>query len=494
MNRKFVQISTLMILLFVHFSCTRNSAPDPDNPIIATVGKKTITVREFKLRTELTPRPKIYLDKSIALNNLVCEKLLALEAGDVSPLHEHPVYQARIRGIREQAMRSELFNQIAYEPVQLDAEEIRYFYDLSRREYRLGFYSIHNDSMAGELANRLTNDPARRQEVFDAIDLGTHRPEKTVKWRDPDPLPVHEALYSQTLEENQIIGPVKVEDNSYLLFKVIDWADKPVIGQEDVALRAQEVAQKRRWIKAGHNWTRHILGLMGGRRIEYNPRAFSTIFRMFQTAHQTVKENTPGQVLEPTTHERENLLVVQALDSELTLLDETFFQIGEDLWTVRDFQKELLAHPLLYRKAIIPAHEYLDQFKHALADLIRDHYLAQEAYDKKLDNHPTVIKRTQMWEDNWTALFHRQQLLRQVSSDSLFDSDDIKARTAYWDQYLIFLRKKYAEQIEINETLLDSITLTQIPMYVYDPNAPLPMVSPSFPQLTVEPITILKEK
>ena len=477
--RVFIGLFILAILI----SCAKKES----EPILARIGDKTITVNEFKIRTELTPRPKIYQDKAVALSNLIAEKLLALEGGEKSPLHSHPAYQARIRGIEEQAMRSELFKQVAYEPVEIDTANLRRWYDLSIREYRLGFYSIHNDSAARTITDRLTHDSETRQTVFDAIDLGSKMPEKVVKWKDPDPLPVHDALYASELREGQIIGPVKVEDNNYLLFKVLDWADKPVIGEEDVKIRAQEVAQKRRWIQAGKNWSGYILDLMGGKTIEYNPEAFKTIFTLFQKAHMTVKENTPGQILEPTTHERENLLVFQALNSELTLLDETFFKIDESVWTVRDFQQELLAHPLLYRKGSIRADEYLDQFKHAIADLIRDHYLAKEAKEKGLDANPEVKRRTQMWSDNWTALFERQQVLRKAVADGLVDSEDNDAKTAYWDAYLQKLKEDYADQIVIDEALLKSIELTQTPMFVYDPNAPLPMVSPGFPQLTVEP-------
>jgi hypothetical protein len=59
------------------------SAParsQPDERILARIGDKQISVKEFLERSELTVRPGPFKNKNISLNNLISEKILALEA------------------------------------------------------------------------------------------------------------------------------------------------------------------------------------------------------------------------------------------------------------------------------------------------------------------------------------------------------------------------------------------------------------------------------
>src|SRR3990172_2854323 len=48
--------------------------------ILAKVGNKQITVKEFLIRSELTIRPNNFKDKETTLNNLIAEKILAIES------------------------------------------------------------------------------------------------------------------------------------------------------------------------------------------------------------------------------------------------------------------------------------------------------------------------------------------------------------------------------------------------------------------------------
>ena len=73
-------------------------------------------------------------------------------------------------------------------------------------------------------------------------------------------------------------------------------------------------------------------------------------------------------------------MILDAVGSEIDeIADETLLEIDGEIWTVSRFRKELNIHPLLFRKKRMKKREFAEQFKFAIADLIRDKYIAQEA-------------------------------------------------------------------------------------------------------------------
>ena len=100
-----------LVALAALSGCARK---DQDQVILARVGDRDITVREFKHRSEFTIRPKYPSKRGVELNrilldNLIAEKILALEAGDTCALLRNKMFNAYIRGVQEQSMREELF-------------------------------------------------------------------------------------------------------------------------------------------------------------------------------------------------------------------------------------------------------------------------------------------------------------------------------------------------------------------------------------------------
>jgi hypothetical protein len=156
------------------------------------------------------------------------------------------------------------------------------------------------------------------------------------------------------------------------------------------------------------------------------------------------------------------------------------------VWTVADFEKALQSHPLVFRKRQFRRKEFPEQFKFAVADLIRDIYINREAYKAGYDNVPVVRNYTNMWYDNLLSMHRRSEYLKRAGFQGNFGQDYMAAIEDYLNPYVDSLQQKYSNLIEINTDAFEKIKLTNIDMFALQRNVPYPIVSPSFPILTTD--------
>ncbi len=100
-------------------------------------------------------------------------------------------------------MREQLFYKRAYDVVKLDSAEVEKTLRLSQREYDLEFYSIHNDSIGKALRARVQAHPDSALAIFNSIMPQGKRPTWTAKWKDPDHINIHEALFFRSARAGQ---------------------------------------------------------------------------------------------------------------------------------------------------------------------------------------------------------------------------------------------------------------------------------------------------
>ena len=69
--------------------------------------------------------------------------------------------------------------------------------------------------------------------------------EREVEWQIPEQEVIHNALYSNALRVNQVIGPLLTEDGFYIVMKVKGWTDRVVITEKDINQRVSDVELTR---------------------------------------------------------------------------------------------------------------------------------------------------------------------------------------------------------------------------------------------------------
>ena len=221
----------LPLLLMASCDCSKDI--NSQNTIVAQIDDKVITAREFKMRSELTIRPpwcrsNSEKHKRIILNCLIAEKLLAIESANDNPLLEKEPFQAYVTGRKEQFMREQLYQRKALDQVHLSEEEIKHTLALAILEYETAYYKL-NYQQAELIKKRIDENPGSEEMIFDSIQFTSKIPHKTVKYDDPDDLVLHDTFFAQELEKGQVIGPVRLNDGSYFICKIIDANYAPAI-------------------------------------------------------------------------------------------------------------------------------------------------------------------------------------------------------------------------------------------------------------------------
>jgi len=439
--------------------------------ILARIGDRRISVDEFIQRSELTVRPFKFKDKNITLNNLISEKILALEAERNTQLPENQVLQSRLKGIKEQLMREKLYYEEAFNKVELDSTEIEKSCRLSMREYELEFYRLKQKELVKQIETVIDSIPALTPGLFLELEkIAGEKPVHKVKYFDPDDDLIHKALYADLLDTGDVVGPVRISNGDYLLMKILKWTDYPVFGIYDQQIRWNKVKEKMHRIKADNLWVSYANRIMGDRKIKFNEETTELLADIAYDYYSKMKSDSlKMQVSE-----------VPLPDDELNL-DAVFFTVDNTGWTINDFKKELQSHPLVYRSKNLDESNFRRNFQLAVVDLIRDYYLTREAYKKSYDTLESINNAKEMWQDAFLASEFQIQIMNSAIEQGIVDENDNTGRLNYWQNYLVDLQAKYGDSIWLNTDELDKIRLTNIDFVALQSGVPYPVVVPRFP-------------
>jgi hypothetical protein len=463
----------LLALLFLQLPLVRSQT---NEKVLAKVGEKEITVQDFLQRSELTIRPNNFKSKNATLNNLISEKILALEAEQSNTsLFQNPIFLGKLKGIKEQLMREKLYEFEAAGKVVLDSSEVYQKYKTSVREYEVEFYVIGNDSASEAIGETLKRYSDSSDSIFKNLEnkIGK-KPVKKVKYLDPDDKNITEALFSSLLDTGVVVGPIKLLNGDHILMRVNNWKDEILFSGEDQRIRWNKVAEKIHQAKSLDLWNKYMLEVMKGKKIDYNEEVF---FKLADYAYQYYLNTN------------QSIDSVELRLTEIPKLEEAvnqkspFFTIDGNVWTVEDFKEELVSHPLVYRARFADQKTFNKQFLNAIADMVRDYYLNKEAYKLSLDTLKDINKTVGIWRDSYLAVNQEKNILDSALEKGIVNNEDNIGKLYYWESYLTSLQKKYSDSIELDYKEFNKIKLTKIDFVGFKPGVPFPSIVPGFPVL-----------
>jgi len=483
---------SLLVLVVVGLvgSCGKSDRPTAEK-ILARIGPKTITEGEFIRRAEYTIRPgycknDTYIHKKIILNSLIAEKLFALEAGEDNELTRNEEFQLFLQGRKEQAMRQWLYYKDFYNKVEVDSQEVYRTYDLSRCTYKIAYYTIKDTSILRTVEEKLTAGRTF-EEIFRDLGGLQQIPEREVSWDRPEPDIIKQAFFNRPLQKDEVLGPLQVEKNFYLLVKVLGWRERVLLGGQQTRQRLQDVADGVQEFHAQQAYKQFVTRLMRGKTVRFNPTSFRKVVELMAPFYMKSAEDREKAFNKRFWQQKDGEQIPTTQEAEFeAILGEPFLTIDGEVWTVEDFQRELAIHPLVFRKRKISRHEFAEQFKLAVADLIRDKFVTKEAYKRGLDRAPAVQQTVAMWKDYLLAQYAKNQLLVRLGKAEEFSRNYLKVIETVLNPVVDSLQQKYAPQIEINTDLFEKIPITRIDMFVLQRNVPFGVVVPSFPLITTD--------
>jgi parvulin-like peptidyl-prolyl isomerase len=407
----------LIFLVFFSLSAPAQSIHEP----LATVGSKSISVDEFKVRYELTPQifreqqKWNYELKQEFLYTLIAEKLLAMYGESISLDTAETVKQA-LKIFEEMFVRDELYRQMVIEKAKFMADSLFGFYAANSTQAKLLYIRSESFEEINSIYNLLNKGVPFSYFISDSS--LSSQDTLTITFGQFDELIENEIL---TLSENTISKPILIDDKWYIinsikkLYPVIERTQ----GWESEYKRLKKLAKDR---------------------AEY---AYYNSFMMKVFGSEITKAN--GKLLRALADEVHNLLSIKKLkdkeqnkffmeasDMDLILnklssetLNSTFIALDEESITIKDFINFLKFENVSFDS--LNQQVVFDGLNVKTKKFIEHKILAIEGYKLGLENTIEVQQQFNMWKQNY--------LYRLVLSDVLdsFSVTDEELK-AYYNQ------------------------------------------------------------
>jgi len=488
--KKFSFVLIFLLILSAYHYCTRTEITKPE--ILAKVADRTITRDEFIRRAEYTIRPPYCRganphDKKIILNSLIAEKLLALENDTSQLVQKNSRVAAYLQGRQEQAMRQYHYYQQGFQKASVDTHRVRQAYRFAGRTYNIAYCRFNHPEIARRIMQLLEQGNLSFNEICKRIFGIEEIPQRELAFDSDMDINLFEQLFMKRIEKGKVLSPLKANDGSYVFLKVKDWKTSVAVGATQQNERYHQVRERLRVLEAERIYRTYVQRLMQGKQLDFGESVFYQLADLYQQVYlSSVKEKK--KMLNQQVWNREvDLTLPDSLKGRLSNLnDQPFFTIDNKTWTVADFRRAVLSHPLIFRRDDIPPGEFANQFRLAVADLIRDEYITEDAYRKEYDKVPSVQHYRNMWLDNMLAVYARQQILRNREVSRAAENNPIILIENYLNPYIDSLQNVYDDQVHINVAALNEIQLTNIDMFVIQKRAAYPIVVPGFPLLTTD--------
>lgn len=479
----------LIVLIFA--GCSRKEKiVDLPAETLVEIDDIVITKDEFIRRAEYTIRPEYCkqhysVHKKIILNSMIAEKLLAMEAAADSIIEKNDYLQSYLKGRKDQVMRQLHYYNEGTRQVSLPKEEINAVYQNAGKKYKLLFLNMPDYRTSQEFLNFIEKENLTFEEGVKEYLQSNELPIHEIDYKSVDNAEIHDILFTGKVDKNKIYGPVKMLSGNAVLFKVFGWTDSKVITDTQIQTRHNDVKEKLTRLKADQIYSEYVHQLMAGKKMDFDGETFMRLANIYATLYNIRKENKKELFNREMWGKNPELQEIDSLNTKLqNLKDAVLFTLDGEAWPVERLQKEMATHPLVFRKQNISAYEFPNQFRLAIADLIRDKYITEDAYAKGYDQLASVKNRTAMWRDDALAKYQRSKFLYEKGFDGDFNSDYMTAIQNYLNPLIDSLQAKYSEKIYIDTDMFNDIELTRIDMFAVQNNVPYPIVVPSFPIYT----------
>jgi len=483
----FVVITVLFFL-----SCGHQPAEIPDSQILAKIGDRIITKDEFLRRAEYTIRPNYcrgdnYIHRKIVLNSLIAEKLLAMEAGTDNKLAENERFRKYIQGRKEQAMRQMFYHDRAYKKVKLDSNIVKNYFQSAGRTYEVQYLRLPNKESALTAYSLYTDKGVPFSEIAGEVLPDSQIPSRKIDFNSDINDEMFEMFFSHPLQKDQMLNPVRIDDGSYLIMKIKGWEDERALGEGAVRRRLKDVTEKLHTVQANRLYAQQVADIMKGKSVVFTEDTFREIVKIVGPRYLKSMQDKKNAFNRQFWGQANEVVLDSSIDySGDRLVDKPFFNLDGQIWTVADFAELVESHPLVFRKRQISKSEFPEQFKLAVVDLIRDHFITAEAYKAGYDQNIYVKNHARMWSDAMMSDYWRDQYLQNRGFRGDFQKEYLSAIKNYLNPLVDSLQTKYSNEISINTDLFETIELTHIDLFALQAGVPYPIVSPGFPILTTD--------
>jgi parvulin-like peptidyl-prolyl isomerase len=383
--------------------------------VLARVGDREITVRDFVERYESTPwlgRERRGLQERHKIEfmaSLIAEALLAIDA-EQRGMEWQPTIQRTVAEIERLNVLDALYRQEVMEPVVIDDAivDATLAHFLTEVSFRYLIFDDHQQ--ASEPFEALT-----RGVPFDsvAIAMGVDMPVETRRWSEFVP-EVEAAIYSD-LTIGRIVEPFRVDDHVYIV-QILDINPSMPDGIEDMASARERVRRTMQWRAEQSRLNAFLTDFSSGKGATVHGPIVQRITSVFerQVAEKQRALIAAGEHPYPVSLGGPDYVATRiALDGHLSdaVVTSPSFVLSIDYVLDRIAFKGFTLDD--------ESENVSKRMTHLLQTLIHEEYLAREGFDRALDEHPAVRREVERWQRAHLAfgVMKEMSLSRPESAD-----------------------------------------------------------------------------
>ena len=453
------QITKIIRLWFLfgaavgQYQCDWLQQNQKDQDLLAVVNGRRITRQEFIQRAEFSPPPRFRSlngksGKEGLLEWLIIEKLLAQEAERIK-LDTTLFIREQMKLVQLNAMLRQLYRQEIQRQVTVDSSEIKAA--LNKLEYRflITLFLTTQKKLAKKLRTAWVEGehPDRLLKKIGA-ETRARWLQQEVSWGDLEE-PLERALYALQPGE---ISPVIRFSRGCAVFRIERSYYQPILTATQLQQKLSAIVKLLRFRKMDSLAAVYVADYMNRQNVVVKQKILQVLLAWLeekQSADQDKSIATSEDPVRETAADRLKLRLQAHMDDPFITFRDGFFTLREIL-----IKLQLRGVHLNRRSASPMRKQLLDHLK----IIARDELLGREARRKGLDRHPAVRRETNMWRDYYLArALSRKRNIRLLPGQGAETHLDIHLPDA-------LLQWRRQAEIYINRALLDSLSLSGIPM------------------------------
>lgn len=407
---------------------------------VARIGDKQITVKEFKMRYELSPfiNPRSGEDslKRQFLLSLIAEKLFGFEAREAG-LDSTGKFEFAFKPLEKMFVRDALYNKEITGKIKIDVSDILKGVAKYNTKLIAEIFTSRDSAWTGRIFNELNSgiSPDSLSKIRGGIS-------SEISFGDINYELTEDTLYSYSAGD--FTRPIKIEDAWFIFYikNKISGISSPE--EKNIADRVEKIIRDRRSEKAYYEYLKKVFE---DKVIEADKFLFLTLSK---NIHGILKTNKAGSA---DTSQKYYLSDpdFEKLKSDIgrETLSKTFFTFDDKTVTLNDFLSDLHFEGISFNSPDINS---LNQgLSRRVKKFIQKEYLADIGYKLGLRNLPEVKEQLEMWKDHYLAQFYK---------NTFTDS----ARPDNEEVYNYFLKQQKQDKIKgvnIIELLTDSLEVIE---------------------------------
>ncbi len=485
--QKSIKLSIWVIFIFF-LACGSHESNEKESRLAAIGNKRIITAEDFARRALYARRPEYckenhFIHKKIIINSLIAEKICAMEEGNDNLLTSSPRFQVYLKSLRQLAMRYHLFHEDFYVHAKIDSIELERSIRVAQRIYETACLTLADQQLADSVGRALYQQHKTFAHVASRIANPDSLSIRKVKWLTEHDSALKDRLYQDSVKVGTLLGPIRQTDTTWIVVKVLDIQQRAQKNEIQQHATESILAEKLRGQNAVQLFAKYKNELLDRNAVSFDSTVLQTVLDTLKNIYADSQRNERRNG-NPYWRYKSNCLQFDELVNHFEKQkDEVLFHVNDAPWTLEKFLLELALHPLKLDCQHLDG-QLAFHFKNAVIDLLRDKAITDEAYKRGYDQLDWIDHYVLMFKDAYVAELHREFYLQEIGKQADFTSNYTYVTEKYLNPYILDLFQAYANEIIVDNQLLQEIDLNNYYTFAFDNNNPTCLLVPRFPILT----------